>query len=265
MVNGSLLKCLPVPTLPVMSEDLTHFGFKRVPVAEKAGKVAEVFHSVADKYDLMNDIMSLGTHRLLKRFAVELTAVRPGHTVMDLAGGTGDLTALLAPLVGPAGEVVLCDINLSMLDRGRVRLTDRGIVTNVRYVAADAERLPFADGTFDAITMAFGLRNVTDKAAALVAIRRTLKPAGRVVILEFSKPRNPLFRHAYESFQGLWPAMGRLMTGDRDSYQYLVESIRMHPDQDTLKTMMTEAGFTDCAYYDLQNGVAAIHTAIRPR
>jgi len=246
-----------------MPEDVTNFGFEKVPVAEKAKRVAGVFHSVAGKYDLMNDIMSLGSHRLMKRFAVEMAAVRPGERVMDLAGGTGDVTALLSPLVGDDGRVVLCDINYSMLALGRDRLVDRGIVGNVDYVQADAERLPFGDRQFDAITMAFGLRNVTDKSAALVSMLRVLKPGGRLMVLEFSRPQNTALRKSYEAFSGLWPHIGKVITGDSDSYKYLVESIQVHPDQEELKSMMHDAGFADCSYYDLAGGIAAIHMGVR--
>jgi demethylmenaquinone methyltransferase/2-methoxy-6-polyprenyl-1,4-benzoquinol methylase len=246
-----------------MPEDVTNFGFEKVPVAEKAKRVAGVFHSVAGKYDLMNDIMSLGSHRLMKRLAVEMVAVRPGERVMDLAGGTGDITALLSPLVGDDGHVVLCDINYSMLALGRDRLVDRGIVGNIDYVQADAERLPFGDRQFDAITIAFGLRNVTDKPAALVSMLRVLKAGGRLMVLEFSRPHNAALRKSYEAFSGLWPHIGKVVTGDSDSYKYLVESIQVHPDQEELKSMMHDAGFADCRYHDLAGGIAAIHMGVR--
>ena len=246
-----------------MSDDLTDFGYEKVPVSEKARRVAGVFKSVAARYDVMNDIMSLGTHRLMKRFAVELTAIRPGQHVMDLAGGTGDLTALMSPIVGDTGRIVLCDINGDMLARGRDRLIDKGIVGNVDYVQADAEQLPFSDGCFDAITIAFGIRNVTDKPVAFRSMLGTLKPGGRVVVLEFSRPRNPALRSAYGVFQGIWPRVGRLVTGDEESYRYLVESIDMHPGQEELKEMMAEAGFSRCHYHNLADGIAAIHIGYR--
>lgn len=249
----------------LMPEDLTDFGYEKVPVPEKARRVAGVFKSVAGKYDLMNDVMSLGTHRLMKRFAVELTAVRPGHRVMDLAGGTGDMTALLSPLVGEAGRVVLCDINFDMLGRGRDRLIDAGIVGNVDYVQADAEQLPFADQQFDAITIAFGIRNVTDKSAAFAAMLRVLKPGGRAIVLEFSKPENRVLRSAYGIFSSLWPRVGRVVAGDEGSYRYLIESIDMHPGQQELMAMMEAVGFVHCRYHNLADGIAAIHIGHRSR
>ena len=241
----------------------THFGFKTVPVAEKARRVAGVFHSVAGRYDVMNDLMSLGSHRLMKRFAVELTRVRAGDTIMDLAGGTGDLAESLTPLVGTKGHVVLCDINESMLSHGRQRLQDKGIVSNLSYVQGDAEGLPFPDNHFNAVTMAFGLRNVTRKDKALGSILRVLKPGGRIVILEFSSPVNPAFKKAYNAFSSLWPKVGELITGDKDSYQYLVESISMHPAQEELADIMTDAGVSSVKFHNLLNGVVAIHQGIK--
>ena len=247
-----------------MSDKTTDFGFARVPWDEKRRRVAGVFDSVADSYDLMNDAMSLGVHRLWKRFAVEQTGARPGQRVLDLAGGTGDLAARLARLVGPGGEVVIGDINASMLQVGRERLLDRGIAANVRFVQADAESLPFPDRSFDCITIAFGLRNVTDKQQALESMFRTLKPGGRLLVLEFSKPSLPGLAPLYDlySFRVL-PLMGRLIARDADSYRYLAESIRMHPDQDTLKSMMEQAGFEDCDYLNLSGGIVALHRGFR--
>lgn len=239
--------------------DQTHFGFRTVPVSEKAGRVADVFHSVASRYDLMNDLMSLGSHRLFKRFTIELTRARPGDKIMDLAGGTGDLAEKLSPLVGRAGQVVLCDINESMLRLGRDRLHNKGIVSNVNFVQGDAEKLPFPDNYFNAVTMAFGLRNVTKKEVALKSILRVLKPNGRLIVLEFSQPVNPGIRKAYEAFSTLWPGVGGLITGDKESYQYLVESIKMHPAQEELAAMMKDAGFSSVKYDNLLNGVVAIH------
>lgn len=242
-----------------MTEETTHFGRKQVPVGEKAARVAGVFHSVANRYDVMNDVMSLGSHRLMKQFAIQLTAARAGDKIMDLAGGTGDLTEKLSKIVGPAGQITLCDINYSMLSNGRDRLLDHGISGNVDYLQANAECLPCPTHHFDVITMAFGLRNVTRKDVALKEILRVLKPGGRLVVLEFSKATNPGISTIYKSFSKLWPRIGQAITGDHDSYQYLVESIEMHPDQETLKAMFSDAGFIDCSYHNLLNGIAAIH------
>ena len=245
-------------------EQTTHFGYETVPVAEKAERVGQVFHSVASKYDVMNDLMSLGTHRLVKRFTVELSGVRAGQRVLDLAGGTGDFTIRFSSLVGPSGEVVLADINASMLRVGRDRLIDKGISQNVMYTQLNAEQLPFAPDTFDCICIAYGLRNVTDKDAALRSMFSVLKPGGRALVLEFSKPRNNLVSKAYDGYSALWPIVGKLVTGDADSYRYLVESIRMHPDQETLKSMMENAGFSDCRFHDVMGGVCAIHVGFKP-
>ncbi len=242
----------------------THFGYETVPVAEKAQRVGQVFHSVASKYDVMNDLMSLGTHRLVKRFTVELSGVRAGQRVLDLAGGTGDFTIRFSSLVGPTGEVVLADINASMLRVGRDRLIDKGISQNVMYTQLNAEQLPFAPDTFDCICIAYGLRNVTDKDAALRSMFSVLKPGGRALVLEFSKPRNDLVSKVYDGYSALWPIVGKLVTGDADSYRYLVESIRMHPDQETLKSMMENAGFSDCRFHDVMGGVCAIHVGFKP-
>ena len=245
-------------------EQTTHFGYETVPVAEKAQRVGQVFHSVASKYDVMNDLMSLGTHRLVKRFTVELSGVRAGQRVLDLAGGTGDFTIRFSSLVGPTGEVVLADINASMLRVGRDRLIDKGISQNVRYTQLNAEQLPFAADTFDCICITYGLRNVTDKDAALRSMFSVLKPGGRALVLEFSKPRNDLVSKVYDGYSALWPIVGKLVTGDADSYRYLVESIRMHPDQETLKSMMENAGFADCRFHDVMGGVCAIHVGFKP-
>lgn len=242
----------------------THFGYEQVPVQEKAKRVGQVFHSVAGKYDVMNDLMSLGSHRLVKRYTVELSGVRAGQSVLDLAGGTGDFTIRFSSLVGKTGQVVLADINASMLQVGRDRLIDKGITENVLYSQVNAEQLPFADGTFDCVCIAYGLRNVTDKDAALRSMLSVLKPGGRAIVLEFSKPKSGLVGKAYDGYSALWPIVGKLVTGDADSYRYLVESIRMHPDQETLKSMMEEAGFTDCRYHDVMGGVCAIHLGFKP-
>ncbi|PKM29568.1 MAG: bifunctional demethylmenaquinone methyltransferase/2-methoxy-6-polyprenyl-1,4-benzoquinol methylase UbiE [Gammaproteobacteria bacterium HGW-Gammaproteobacteria-11] len=247
------------------SENTTHFGFQTVAESEKASKVAEVFHSVAAKYDLMNDLMSAGIHRLWKRFTIELSGVRAGNRVLDIAGGTGDLTRKFSRLVGPEGEVVLADINASMLRVGRDRLLDLGVAGNVRFVQADAEALPFPDNHFDCITIAFGLRNVTHKDTAIASMLRVLKPGGRLLVLEFSKPGNKLLSKAYDQYSfKLLPLMGKLVTNDAESYRYLAESIRMHPDQETLKAMMEAAGFARVSYHNMTGGVVALHRGIKP-
>ena len=246
-------------------EPTTHFGFQDVPESQKAQKVAEVFHSVAAKYDLMNDVLSGGLHRLWKRFTIELSGVRPGNRVLDIAGGTGDLARQFSRLVGPTGEVVLADINESMLKVGRDRLLDKGVAGNVQFVQADAEKLPFPDNHFDVVTIAFGLRNVTRKENALRSMLRVLKPGGRLLVLEFSKPGNPLLAKAYDTYSfSFMPLAGKLITNDADSYRYLAESIRMHPDQETLKGMMTEAGFERVTYHNMTGGIVALHRGIKP-
>jgi len=245
-------------------DDSTHFGFKTVAKDEKAKMVAGVFHSVAGKYDLMNDVMSFGIHRLWKRYTIDCSGVRPGQKVLDLAGGTGDLAAKFARIVGPTGEVVLADINDSMLRVGRDKLRDLGIVSNVSYVQADAEKSPFEDNTFDLITIAFGLRNVTDKDAALRSMLRVLKPGGRLLVLEFSKPEVEMLSKAYDLYSfHVMPRMGEFIARDKDSYQYLAESIRMHPDQETLKGMMEDAGFENVEYHNLTGGIVALHRGFK--
>jgi len=242
----------------------THFGYKTVKAEEKANLVADVFHSVANRYDLMNDLMSLGIHRLWKRYTIELSAVREGQTVLDLAGGTGDLAALMAPKVGKTGKIVLSDINDSMLKVGRDRMADRGFINNIEYVQANAESLPFDDKQFDCVTIAFGLRNVTDKNAALKSIFRVLKPGGRLLILEFSKPTNGLLEKIYDEYSfKILPKIGGLITDDAESYKYLAESIRMHPDQQTLKSMVLDAGFEQCDIHNLTGGIVALHRGFR--
>ena len=242
-----------------MSDKTTHFGFKQVPVEEKAGRVREVFDSVAGNYDIMNDVMSFGIHRIWKRIVVDMASIRPGQQVLDLAGGTGDLTRLMAARVGKKGSIVLSDINAAMIRNGRSRLLDHGVAGNVCFVQANAEQLPFADNHFDCITIAFGLRNVTDKQAALGAMYRCLKPGGRLLILEFSRPVRML-KPAYDFYSfNILPRLGGWIARDADSYRYLAESIRMHPDQQTLKGMMETAGFEDCDYHNLSGGIVAIH------
>ena len=245
------------------NDDSTHFGYKSVETSEKAGLVREVFDSVATRYDLMNDLMSAGLHRLWKRFTVDQAALRQGDVVLDLAGGTGDLARAFSRKVGNEGLVVLADINAAMLRQGRTRLIDAGVSGNLGITQVDAQALPFADSTFDCIAIAFGLRNVTDKDAALRSMRRTLKPGGKVMILEFSEPSEAI-RPAYDlySFKVL-PMLGKVVAGDADGYQYLAESIRMHPDQETLKGMMEEAGFERCRYHNLAAGIVALHVGYR--
>ena len=248
-----------------MPDKTTHFGYKTVNVEEKAGKVAEVFHSVAGKYDLMNDLMSGGVHRLWKRMTIEMSGVRRGNSVLDIAGGTGDLTAKFSRIVGPEGTVVLADINDSMLKVGRDRLMDRGMVNNIKFSQADAQYLPFPDNTFDVITIALGLRNVTDKDLALRSMLRVLKPGGRLLVLEFSKPDNPLLSKVYDIYSfSVLPKLGKLFASDADSYQYLAESIRMHPDQETLQGMMDSAGFENTDFHNMTGGIVALHRGVKP-
>ncbi|WP_426287970.1 bifunctional demethylmenaquinone methyltransferase/2-methoxy-6-polyprenyl-1,4-benzoquinol methylase UbiE [Luteibacter sp. E-22] len=246
------------------NEKTTHFGFRDVPLADKQKLVGQVFTSVARNYDLMNDLMSFGIHRLWKRHFVAVSGVRRGDRVLDLAGGTGDIAALLKPVVGDEGEVVVGDINAAMLGVGRDRLTDRGLVAGLRWAQMNAEMLPFPDNSFDAVTIAFGLRNVTDKDKALADMHRILKPGGRALVLEFSKVQSPVLSKLYDvhSFKIL-PRLGQLFAKDADSYQYLAESIRKHPDQETLKGMMLNAGFGHVEVRNLSNGIVAIHRAYK--
>ncbi|MGB1158034.1 MAG: bifunctional demethylmenaquinone methyltransferase/2-methoxy-6-polyprenyl-1,4-benzoquinol methylase UbiE [Porticoccaceae bacterium] len=248
-----------------MSHKTTHFGYQTINTEDKADKVAEVFHSVADKYDLMNDLMSAGIHRLWKRITLEMSGVRPGYRVLDIAGGTGDLAAKFSRLVGSEGTVVLADINQSMLTVGRDRLIDRGICSNVRFSQADAQYLPFPDNTFDLVTIAFGLRNVTDKDMALRSMMRVLKPGGRLLVLEFSKPTSTVLSKLYDSYSfNVLPRLGNLFAKDADSYQYLAESIRMHPDQQTLQSMMDSAGFANTDFHNMTGGIVALHRGVKP-
>lgn len=247
-----------------MSDNKTHFGYETVDANDKAGKVAGVFHSVAAQYDVMNDLMSAGVHRLWKRVAIDQTGVRHGSRVLDIAGGTGDLTWQFSQRVGDTGQVVLADINSSMLNVGRDRLIDRGVGANVTYCQANAEMLPFPDNHFDIITIAFGLRNVTDKDKALKSMNRVLKPGGKLLVLEFSKPTNPLLSKIYDTYSfSLLPKMGELIARDADSYRYLAESIRMHPGQAELQQMVTDAGFSRSTYQNLTGGIVAIHTGVK--
>jgi demethylmenaquinone methyltransferase/2-methoxy-6-polyprenyl-1,4-benzoquinol methylase len=252
------------PGMNQESDKTTHFGYREVPVREKAGLVRGVFESVAGSYDLMNDLMSLGIHRAWKQDFAARSGVLPGDSVLDLAGGTGDIAALMSKRVGARGRVVLTDINQAMLDVGRRRLEDRGIVRNIEFALADAEHLPFPDGEFDAVTIAFGLRNVTDKDAALREMRRVLKPGGRALILEFSEVRAEPLKKLYDTWSfGVLPVLGKLIANDEDSYRYLAESIRKHPPQEELAAMMREAGFDEVHYRDLTGGIVAIHVGIR--
>jgi len=242
------------------SKKTIDFGFSEVPLEEKVKKVKGVFDSVAGNYDIMNDVMSFGIHRLWKRHAIELSGIRPGNVVLDLAGGTGDLTKAFAKRVGKTGRVVLADINENMVRVGRDRLTNEGIIGNVDYTITNAEALTYPDNTFDLVTISFGLRNVTNKDKALAEIYRVLKPGGQLMVLEFSKVTQPLLAKAYDFYSfNILPKMGQLIADDEDSYQYLAESIRMHPDQETLKQMMLEAGFDKAEYLNMSEGIVALH------
>lgn len=242
----------------------THFGFKTVAWDEKEKKVGAVFHSVAKNYDLMNDLMSAGIHRLWKRFTVELSHARPGQSILDLAGGSGDLSRLFSQKVGATGQVILADINAAMLAVGRDRLLDEGICSTINFVQANAEVLPFADDHFHCIVIGFGLRNVTDKEAALRSMFRVCKPGGKLMVLEFSKPALPGLKPIYDWYSfNILPKLGQLFAADAESYKYLAESIRMHPAQDELKKMIEQAGFEDCHYHNLSGGIVALHIAYK--
>jgi demethylmenaquinone methyltransferase/2-methoxy-6-polyprenyl-1,4-benzoquinol methylase len=242
----------------------THFGYREVPIDQKENLVGSVFRTVATKYDLMNDLMSFGLHRLWKRYAIHHAAIRPGNIVLDVASGTGDLASALAKEIGKTGKVIMTDINEAMLTIGRDRLIDRGALGNIDYILADAEALPFADNSFDCVTIGFGLRNVTNKTAALNSMYRVLKPGGKLLILEFSQAKSPLIHKLYDFYSfNVIPKMGELVAQDRASYQYLVESIRMHPNQETLKAMMVESGFEDVNYFNLSDGIVALHKGFK--
>ncbi len=242
------------------NDNTTHFGFQDVPVEDKVRMVRGVFDSVADKYDVMNDLMSLGIHRIWKRIAVQLANVRAGDHVLDLAGGTGDLTALFEKRVGKEGQVVLADINAEMLNNGRDRMINKGLVGNLRFAQVNAECLPFADNTFDCVCIGFGLRNVTDKDAALRSMYRVLKPGGKLIVLEFSHPIDKVTEKVYDFYSfSMLPKIGGVVANDEDSYRYLAESIRKHPKQDELKQMMDNAGFERCEYFNMTQGIVAVH------
>lgn len=236
------------------------FGYQTVDKDKKEEKVAEVFHSVASKYDVMNDVMSFGIHRLWKRTMIELTGARKGQKALDLAGGTGEIAMKVAKRVGDSGHVVLSDINSSMLEEGKKRVINSGFINNISFELINAEEIPFPDNTFDLVTISFGLRNVTDKLKALKEMQRVIKPGGRLVVMEFSKTNNPALTKLYDfySFSAL-PFMGKVIANDEESYRYLAESIRMHPDQETMKSMMLEAGFDEVEYKNLTGGIVAIH------
>jgi demethylmenaquinone methyltransferase/2-methoxy-6-polyprenyl-1,4-benzoquinol methylase len=252
--------------VPLMGDKFTtDFGFEEIPAAEKQGRVGAVFTSVAQKYDLMNNVMSLGVHHLWKRFTLEMCGLRAGHRVLDLAGGTGDLALRQAQMVGASGQVILADINAAMLQQGRDRLIDKGFVNRIEAVQCNAEILPFADNYFDCITIAFGLRNVTDKSRALASMQRVLKPGGRLCVLEFSRPVYAPLEKLYDFYSfKLLPRMGELIARDRDSYQYLAESIRMHPDQQALRQIILEqGGFDEVEVHNLSGGIVALHRAFK--
>ncbi len=241
-------------------EPTTHFGYQRVTESEKTDKVRAVFDSVSENYDLMNDLMSFGIHRLWKQFTVDTARVRPGQQILDIAGGTGDLAREFSKIVGATGQVVLADINASMLNLGRNKLIDQGLFQNITYAQANAECLPFKDNSFDRITIAFGLRNVTHIDDAMASMFRVLKPGGMCLILEFSKPVLPGLKSIYDLYSfSILPKLGELIANDKDSYQYLAESIRVHPDQETLKQKMLSVGFADVEYFNLSGGIVALH------
>ena len=247
-------------TTPKATEAKTHFGYQQVPESEKAGKVRGVFDSVAEQYDLRNDVMSLGIHRIWKKFTLDQARPRKGQRILDIAGGTGDLAIAFSKAVGKEGLVILSDINADMLKVGRDRLTDKGIFENVAYTQLNAESLPFEDNSFDRITIAFGLRNVTNIDKALASMQRALKPGGMCLVLEFSKPTVPGLKSIYDAYSfKILPKLGEWIASDRESYQYLVESIRMHPDQETLKQKMLDAGFDEVDYFNLTGGIVVLH------
>lgn len=247
-----------------MKKKETHFGYKTVDESAKEGMVAGVFDSVASKYDIMNDVMSFGVHRIWKKIAMQHTGLKPGDSALDVAGGTGDLTMQMSHQVGASGKIIISDINAAMLEEGRKRLLDKGYAGNIDFVEANAEALPFDDNSFQCVTIAFGLRNVTHQLAALKSMFRVLKPGGRLLILEFSKPVVPGLDKIYDFYSfNILPKMGKLIANDEQSYRYLAESIRMHPDQETLKQMMQEAGFERCSFHNMTGGIVALHKGFK--
>ena len=247
-----------------MNENTTHFGFKEVKSSEKSSLVAEVFSSVASRYDVMNDVMSFGIHRFWKRFAASRSGLRRGGSVLDVAGGSGDMTRLFAKQVGKTGHLILTDINPDMLEEGKRNLRDAGLVGNIEFAIADAEQLQFEDNQFDCVCISFGLRNVTDKPKALSSMYRVLKPGGRLLVLEFSRPVLPALEKFYDQYSfNVIPKMGKLIANDEASYQYLVESIRKHPDQHALKAMMQDSGFDEVKVHNLSAGIVALHIGFK--
>jgi len=252
-----------VETEAEQGEELTHFGHKQVPVDDKHKLVGQVFHSVADSYDVMNDVMTFGLHRLFKRFVVDLSGVRKGQVVLDLAGGTGEFANAFQGLVGPSGLVFLADINESMLLKGRDVLLDKGVVEGVQYVQANGEKLPFPDDYFDCVTIGYGIRNFTHKQEALIELYRVIKPGGRLLILEATRPSNVWLQKGFDFYTSFWPLAGKMIVGEGDSYQYLRESIQLHPDKETFKSMMEQAEFERVDYYALLGGISTIHRGFK--
>ncbi len=247
-----------------MTTKQTHFGYRQVDETQKADLVGEVFRSVASNYDVMNDVMSLGNHRWWKRFAVSHSGLQLGDHALDVAAGSGDLSRRFADQVGPSGKVVMTDINPAMLEQGKRRMVDAGFIGNIEFAIEDAESLSFSDDSFDCVSISFGLRNVTHIDRALASMYRVCRPGGRLMVLEFSTPKNPLLKRVYDTYSfNVIPKMGEIIARDRDSYQYLVESIRKHPDQETLKDMMQSAGFEDVRYHNLQGGIVALHVGYK--